>query len=84
MPSLKSIDHVHIYVASWAEAEPWYRDVLGFTRMAKFESWAVDGGPLTLESDKATMADGHAADADLLNVRKSNAGDRCAGRPCPS
>lgn len=55
MPSLKSIDHVHVYVASWAEAEPWYRDVLGFTRMVKFESWAVDGGPLTLESDNGRV-----------------------------
>ena len=50
MPSLSSIDHVHVYVDSWAEAEPWYRDVLGFDRMPEFESWAVNGGPLTLTS----------------------------------
>lgn len=55
MPSLKSIDHVHVYVSSWVEAEPWYRDVLGFTRMEKFESWAVDGGPLTLESENGSI-----------------------------
>ena len=55
MPSLKSIDHVHVYVASWAEAEPWYRDVLGFTRMPELESWAVGGGPLTLANENGKV-----------------------------
>jgi catechol-2,3-dioxygenase len=48
-PKLSGIDHVHVYVRSWQEAEPWYQSVLGFERLEAFMSWAVDGGPLTLE-----------------------------------
>jgi catechol 2,3-dioxygenase len=48
-PNLSGIDHVHVYVRSWQEAEPWYQSVLGFKRLEAFMSWAVDGGPLTLE-----------------------------------
>lgn len=47
-PRLNGIDHVHVYVRSWAEAEAWYRDVLGFEPLEEFRVWAVDGGPLTL------------------------------------
>jgi catechol 2,3-dioxygenase len=55
LPKLNGIDHVHVYVKSWSEAEPWYRDVLGFTRLKAFESWAVDGGPLTLEDTSGNV-----------------------------
>ncbi len=54
-PKLNGIDHVHVYVRSWAEAEPWYRDTLGFTPLEKFRVWAVDGGPLTLEDPGGTV-----------------------------
>jgi len=32
-PRLIGIDHVHIYVGNWGEAEKWYQVVLGFTRV---------------------------------------------------
>lgn len=50
VPQLKGIDHIHVYVSEWDSAEKWYRDVLGFTRVDEFMSWAVPGGPLTIES----------------------------------
>jgi len=28
-PKLNGIDHVHVYVASWSDAEEWYQTVLG-------------------------------------------------------
>ena len=49
-PKLSGIDHVHVYVANWGEAEAWYESVLGFKRVDKFMVWAVKGGPLTLEN----------------------------------
>lgn len=48
-PQLKGIDHIHVYVNSWEEAELWYGKVLGMRRMESLMSWAVPGGPLTLE-----------------------------------
>lgn len=48
IPSMRGIDHVHIYVDSWATVEDWYEQVLGFRRAAAFADWAVEGGPLTL------------------------------------
>ena len=47
-PALKGIDHIHVYVADRAAAEVWYARVLGFARDKVLESWARDGGPLTL------------------------------------
>jgi len=49
-PELNGIDHVHVYVANWDEAEEWYQKALGFTRVEKFMVWAVKNGPLTLEN----------------------------------
>ncbi len=49
-PELNGIDHVHVYVANWDQAEEWYQKVLGFTRVEKFTVWAVKNGPLTLEN----------------------------------
>ena len=47
-PGLKGIDHAHVYVGDRAQAERWYHDVLGFTRIDEFIIWAKDGGPLTV------------------------------------
>jgi catechol-2,3-dioxygenase len=47
-PSLKNIDHVHIMVRDRVAAEAWYANTLGFKRITALESWAADGGPLTL------------------------------------
>ena len=54
-PKLSGIDHVHVYVSSWQEAEPWYQSVLGFKRLEAFMSWAVNGGPLTLEDQSGKV-----------------------------
>ncbi len=54
-PELSGIDHVHVYVASWGEAEEWYQKVLGFTRVEKFMVWAVKNGPLTLENPNGNI-----------------------------
>lgn len=50
VPKLNGIDHIHVYVSDWSSAERWYGEVLGFRRVAAYESWAVPGGPLTIES----------------------------------
>lgn len=49
-PKLNGIDHIHVYVAKWEDAEKWYEDVLAFTRVEALMPWAVKGGPLTLEN----------------------------------
>ena len=55
IPKLKGIDHIHIFVSDRPRAERWYGDVLGFRRVAEFEQWAVDGGPLTIvDSESST------------------------------
>jgi catechol 2,3-dioxygenase-like lactoylglutathione lyase family enzyme len=55
IPGLTGIDHVHIYVRSWTEAEAWYQRMLGFRRVEKFMVWAVENGPLTLEDPSGTV-----------------------------
>ena len=55
VPKLGGIDHVHIYVDRWKDAEEWYRKILGFKRVEKFMFWAVDGGPLTIQSPKGDI-----------------------------
>ena len=55
VPRLDGVDHVHVYVASWDAAERWYEDVLGFKRVESLMSWAVKGGPLTLENPDKTL-----------------------------
>ena len=47
-PNLKAIDHIHVSVRNRKLAEQWYQDILGFERVAEFEVWAADGGPLTI------------------------------------
>ncbi|PLW70650.1 VOC family protein [Pseudohalioglobus lutimaris] len=54
-PTVNRIDHVHVYVADWAESESWYQRVLGFSRDEGLAVWAVDGGPLTLKNDDGTV-----------------------------
>ena len=54
-PKLDGIDHVHIYVANWDDAEQWYEKVLGFKRVEKFMVWAVENGPLTLENAEGNI-----------------------------
>jgi catechol-2,3-dioxygenase len=54
-PTLNGIDHVHIYVASWGEAEDWYETVLGFKRVEALMAWAVKDGPLTIENPEGNI-----------------------------
>ena len=54
-PSIRSVDHIHVFVADRAVAERWYEKVLGFTRMEEFEFWAADGGPLTVQNHEGTV-----------------------------
>lgn len=51
-PKLEGIDHVHVYVRSWDQAEKWYSNILGFRRVEALMAWAVKGGPLTLENQE--------------------------------
>jgi catechol 2,3-dioxygenase-like lactoylglutathione lyase family enzyme len=55
IPPLDRIDHIHVYVANRERAERWYRDVLGLAREPVLESWAADGGPLTLSNAAGTV-----------------------------
>jgi len=47
-PNLMVIDHVHVSVKNRNLAEQWYKDILGFERVAEFEEWASAKGPLTI------------------------------------
>ena len=47
-PPLKGVDHIHVFVSDRAAALVWYGAVLGLRVVAEFESWAADGGPLTI------------------------------------
>ena len=55
IPSVRSVDHIHVFVADRVAAEKWYERVLGFTRIQKLEFWAVDGGPLTIQNREGTV-----------------------------
>ena len=55
IPSVRSVDHIHVFVADRAAAEKWYERVLGFTRIKEFEFWASDGGPLTIQNREGTV-----------------------------
>lgn len=54
-PELKGFDHIHVYVRDWERAEQWYSSVLGLRRAQALMSWAVKGGPLTLENTDGTV-----------------------------
>ena len=54
-PTLRTIDHIHIFVSDRASSELWYREVLGLRRQPELEFWAGDGGPLTLTNEVGTV-----------------------------
>lgn len=54
-PKLTGIDHVHVDVANWDEAEEWYQTVLGLKRVDALMAWAVKNGPLTLENPEGNI-----------------------------
>lgn len=54
-PPVRSIDHIHVYVADRQAAERWYAAVLGFTRIKAYEFWAADGGPLTIRNQEGSV-----------------------------
>lgn len=54
-PKLKAFDHIHVSVKDRKLAEQWYQDVLGFERVAEFEVWAADGGPLTIANAQGNI-----------------------------
>ncbi|NNE59717.1 MAG: VOC family protein [Woeseia sp.] len=55
IPQLTGVDHVHIAVDNWADAEAWYKKVMGFKRIDALMGWAVNGGPLTIENPEGTV-----------------------------
>ena len=54
-PSLDRIDHIHVYVTDREVSEQWCDEVLGLSRMTDLESWATDGGPLTVANEAGTV-----------------------------
>ena len=54
-PKLTGVDHVHINVGSWSEAEDWYGSILNFKRIDALMGWAVNNGPLTIENPEGTI-----------------------------
>lgn len=54
-PKLEKVDHLHVNVGSWSEAEEWYGSVLGFGRVEALMAWAVKNGPLTIEDPSGTI-----------------------------
>jgi len=48
VPKLITIDHIHVSVKDRKLAEQWYQDILGLERLAAFEQWVSDKGPLTI------------------------------------
>lgn len=54
-PKLSGVDHLHVNVGSWNEAEQWYGSVLGFKRVDALMDWAVKNGPLTIENPEGTI-----------------------------
>lgn len=54
-PVLSGVDHLHVNVGSWREAEEWYGDVMAFKRVDTLMAWAVKNGPLTVENPEGTV-----------------------------
>lgn len=54
-PKLTGVDHLHVQVGSWNEAEEWYGSVLNFNRVDALMAWAVKSGPLTIENPEGTI-----------------------------
>lgn len=55
VPELQAFDHVHVFVVDRAQAEAWYRRVLGLQRTAELAFWAEGGGPLTLQNPSGSI-----------------------------
>lgn len=45
-----SIDHVHIFVKNQYDSAKWFKDILGFEILEKYQAW-VNGGPLSISAD---------------------------------
>ena len=54
-PILDRVDHIHVYVTDREVSEQWYEEVLGLSRMPELESWATDGGPVTVANEAGTV-----------------------------
>ena len=54
-PKLTGVDHLHVNVGSWSDAEQWYGSVLNFKRVDALMAWAVKNGPLTIENPEGTI-----------------------------
>ena len=54
-PRLRTVDHVHVFVADRAASERWYERVLGLRRKEELAFWTFDGGPLTLTNEDDTV-----------------------------
>ena len=54
-PPLIAVDHIHVFVSDRAASETWYRAVLGLTPVHELESWAADGGPLTISNPPGSV-----------------------------
>lgn len=54
-PKLIGVDHLHVNVGSWDEAEEWYESTLNFKRVDALMAWAVKNGPLTIENPEGTI-----------------------------
>lgn len=55
VPKLRTVDHIHVFVANRNEAREWYAQVLGMTPIPTLEFWAADGGPLTIADAGGTI-----------------------------
>ena len=54
-PKLAGVDHLHVQVGSWKEAEKWYSTALNLTRVEALMAWAVRNGPLTIANPESTV-----------------------------
>jgi len=68
-PKLSGVDHLHVNVGNWSEAEEWYRSVLNFKRVDSLMAWAVKNGPLTIENPEGTV---HLALFESDNPERTN------------
>ena len=53
-PTLKNIDHIHVFVPDRQEALGWYNTILGFKPIKRLMFWA-ETGPLTIGNDEGTI-----------------------------
>ena len=48
MPTLKGIDHLHVYVRDRGDAAAWFKSLFGFAPVESLQAWATPTGPLTI------------------------------------